>query len=309
MLHKKYSLRDIARTLSRSVSTISDELTRNSVKGIYDPFKAQQKAYVRRHAASWRGKKIVNHQKLKTFVEQNLLDGQSAEAIAGRIKHHEKRLPRISKNTIYRYLRSPYGKIIGIMLKKKKRPKNRRKKVSELKDRVFIDKRPKIIEKRLRVGDLEGDFIVSGKGGKGVLLVAVDRKLRVVFLELILEVTVDNVHAACENIKQRFPELKSLTLDNDLLFQMHKTLEKLLGVPIYFCHPYHSWEKGSVENRNKIIRQFIPKGSDLSQYDKDRVKAIEDYLNDRYLKCLKYATPKEKLTIYRKRKKSTKKQR
>jgi transposase, IS30 family len=247
----------------------------------------------------------VNHNELRKFIEQNLLDGQSPESIAGRIKHHEKQLPEVSKDTIYRFLRSPYGKIIGLKLKKKKY-KKKRPKVIQLKDRVFIDTRPAIIEKRGRVGDLELDFIVSGRGGTGVLLVAVDRKLRVVFLELILKVTIDNVHIACQRIKKQFPELKSVTLDNDLLFQMHKTLEKLLGVPIYFCHPYHSWEKGSVENRNKIIRKFIPKGSDLSQYDKDEIKAVEDYLNGRYLKCLKYTTPKEKLKQHRVRKRKQK---
>jgi IS30 family transposase len=309
LLDKNYSLRNIASVLKRSISTISEEVSRNSVKGIYDPTKAQMKAYVRRHKVSYRGKKIVNHQELKKFVEQNLLDGQSPEAISGRIEHHEKNLPNVSKNTIYRFLRSPYGKVVGLKLKKKKRPRKRRKKVTQLEDRIFIDKRSKIIEKRGRVGDLEVDFIVSGKDGKGVLMVAVDRKLRVVFLELILEVTVDNVHSSCQQIKKRFPELKSITLDNDLLFQMHKTLEEVLSVPIYFCHPYHSWEKGSVENRNKIIRQFIPKGSDLSRYDKKEIKAVENYLNDRYLKCLKYATPKEKLKKHRDRKKKIKKQR
>lgn len=308
MLQKKYSLRSIACALGRSVSTISDEIKKNSAKGEYDPQKAQLKAYTRRHRASFRGKKIVNHAELQNFVEQNLLDGQSPEAIAGRIKYHEKQLPNISKDTIYRFLRSPYGRVIGLKLKKKKYRK-KRKKVAMLEDRVFIDKRPKIIDKRGRVGDLEGDFIVSGRGGKGVLFVAVDRKIRVVFMELILKVTVDNVHAACQRIKDRFPELRSLTLDNDLLFQMHKTLETLLGVPIYFCNPYHSWEKGSVENRNKIIRQFISKGSDLSQYDDQEIKAVENYLNDRYLKCLKYAIPKEKLDLHRRRKKNTKKQR
>lgn len=309
LLHKKYPLRDIAVALRRSVSTISDEIKNNSVKGVYDPAKAQHKAYLRRHKASYRGKKIVSNNKLKRFIEKELLDGQSPEAISGRIKHHEKRLPNVSKNSIYRFLRSPHGEVIGLKLKKKKRPRKRRKKVTQLKDRVFIDKRPKIIEKRGRVGDLEIDFIVSGKDGKGVLLVAVDRKFRVCFLKLILEVTVDNVHAACQRIKKKFPELKSMTLDNDLLFQMHKTLEQLMEVPIYFCHPYHSWEKGTVENRNKIIRQFIPKGSDLSKYDDEEIKAIENYLNSRYLECLKYATPDEKLKKYRVRKKKIKKQR
>lgn len=309
MLNKKYSFRNIASALGRSVSTISDEININSVNGKYDPDKAHHKSHVRRHNASYKGKKIVSNQKLKNYVEDNLLDGQSPEAISGRIKTHEKKLPNISKNIIYEFLRSPHDKIIGLKLKKKKRPKKKRGKVVQLKDREFIDKRPKIIEKRGRVGDLEADFIVSGKGGKGVLLVGTDRKLRASFLELILDVTIDNVHEACLKIKERFPEIKSLTLDNDILFRMHKTLEKLLNIPIYFCHPYHSWEKGSVENRNKIIRQFIPKGNDLSQYDEREIREVENYLNSRYLKCLKFATPDEKLKKYRAKKKKTKKQR
>lgn len=290
------------------MSSISDEVSNNSVQEIYDPHKAQVKAYVRRHNASYRGKKIVKHDQLKKFIEQNLLDGQSPEAIAGRIRHHEQQLPNVSKDTVYRYLRSPYGKAIGLLLKIKKRPKGRVK-GSKLKDRVFIDKRPQIIAKRMRVGDGEADFIVSGKGGKGVILGVVDRKLRVVFLEIIHTPTVDEVHAAFVRIKHRFPELQTLSLDNDILFQMHQTLAKLLGVQIYFCHPYHSWEKGGIENVNKHIRKFIPKGSNLTKYSADEIQTIENFLNDRYLKCLRYATPGEKLEKYRNRKLATKKQR
>ena len=251
----------------------------------------------------------MSHDGLKKFVERNLLDGQSPEAIAGRISNHEKNLPNVSKDTIYRFLRSPYGKTIGLKLKKKKRPRGRRK-VKKLKDRVFIDKRPKIIEKRGRVGDAEGDFIVSGKSGKGVLLGVVDRKLRAVFLEIIFEVTIDEVHKAFERIKKRFPEMKTLSIDNDILFQMHRVLANLLKVKIYFCHPYHSWEKGSIENVNKGVRKFIPKGSDLSKYSRDEIQDIEDFLNNRFMKCLNYTTPKEKLKEYRKKKKkANKKQR
>jgi len=151
---------------------------------------------------------------------------------------------------------------------------------------------------------MEADFIVSGKNGRGILLVAVCRKLRVAFLELISEVSVDEVHIAFARIKKRFPEMRTLTLDNDLLFKMHKTLERLLKVKIYFCHPYHSWEKGSVENVNKQIRKFIPKGSDLSEYDRRFIQSIEVYLNERFMKCLDYATPEEKLIVYRKTKKT-----
>jgi len=288
--------------LDRAVSSISDEIRINSVNGEYNPKKAQHKAYVRRRNAGYQGKKIVMDEKLREFVDGALSDGQSPEAIAGRIKHQEKHLPFVAKDTIYKYLKSPYGKLIGIKWKKKIRHRNSRK-VSKLKDRVFIDKRPKIIEKRMRVGDMEGDFIVSGKTGKGILLTVVCRKLRVVFLELIMDVSIDEVHAAFARIKARFPEMKTLTLDNDILFRMHKTLEQLLKVKIYFCHPYHSWEKGSIENANKAIRKFIPKSSNLSKYNHEYIQSLEEHLNGRYMECLEYKTSQEKLNEYRKTKK------
>jgi len=274
------------------------------VQESYDSTKAQHKAYVRRKNVSYRGKKIVADNKLREFIDSALSDGQSPQAISGRIKYWEKHLPYVSKDTVYRYLKSPYGKLIGIKWKKKLRPKKSRK-VTKLKDRVFIDKRPKIIEKRGRVGDMEGDFIVSGRDGKGVLLTTVCRRIRTTFVELINEVTIDEVHKGFMRIKKRFPEMKTLTLDNDILFKMHKTLGKLLDVKIYFCHPYHSWEKGSIENSNMEIRKFIPKGSDLSKYDKEFIQSIEDHLNGRYMGCLKYATPEEKLVEHRKNKKNS----
>jgi len=272
------------------------------VKGIYDPHKANHKAYVRRHNASFRGKSIVRNKKLRSFVEKNLLDGQSPEGISGRLKYQEKSLPHVSKDVIYAYLRSPYGKVIGLKLQKKKRFR-KRKKVTQLKDRIFIEKRPEIIEKRKRIGDIEGDFIVSGRSGKGILLVVQDRKSRNVFLEPIYGVSIDNVHEGFLKIKARFPEMKTLTLDNDILFRMHKALEKLLGVKIYFCHPYSSREKGGIENTNKFIRKFIPKGSDISKIDEEYIHIIENKCNQRFMKCLKYKMPEEVLGEYRNRKK------
>lgn len=306
LLKKKYSLRGIGRAISRSVSAISKEIKINRVKRVYDSHKAQHKAYVRRHNASYRGQKIVNSKGLRSFVESNLLDGQSPEGISGRLKYQEKSLPYVSKDAIYQYLRSPYGKIIGLKLKKKKRPKGR-KKVTELKDRVFVDKRPKIIDSRARIGDVEADFIVSGRGGKGIILAAICRKMRVAFLEIIYDVSIDNFHKSFLKIKKRFPEMKTITTDNDVLLQMHKTLEKLLKTKIYFCHPYHSWEKGSVENLNKYIRKYIPKGSDLSRYDEEFISLVEEKCNQRFMEILKYKTPEEKLKEHRKRKIDTKK--
>ena len=234
------------------------------------------------------------NKKLREFVENKLCEDQSPEAISGRLKYQEKDLDDVSKNTIYDFLDSDYGKLIK---KKRKKIKYREKilKVNKLKDRKFIDKRPKIVEERKRIGDFEGDFIVSGKSGTGCLLVLIDRKVRYTFIEQILDISIDNVHEKLLKIKKEFKEMKTLTLDNDILFKMHKTLEKVLSTPIYFCHPYHSWEKGSVENTNKFIRKYIPKGSNISKYDKEYIKAIQDKCNERFMKCLDYLTPTEAL--------------
>jgi transposase, IS30 family len=167
---------------------------------------------------------------------------------------------------------------------------------------VFIDKRPKVINDRKRVGDVEADFIVSGKSGKGILLTVVDRKLRIAFIEKILPVSIENVHKAFLKIQKRFPEMLTISTDNDILLQKHKELGQLLRVKIYFCHPYHSWEKGSNENANGRIRKYILKGADISFYSKSFIKKVEDKLNGRFLKCLKYWTPTEALTKYRNKK-------
>lgn len=306
LLSKKYSLRNIGHALGHSVSTISTEVKNNSVRGKYVPEKAQLKAYVRRHNASFRGKSVIAVKNLRSFVEKHLLAGQSPAAISGRIKYQEKHLPYVSKDTIYRYLRSPYGKVIGLKLKKKIRPKRGAKK-KQLVDRIFIDKRPKIIEKRIRVGDMEGDFIVSGRNGRGILLVMICRKLRIAFLEIIHDVSIDEVHRSFLKIQRCFPEMKTITLDNDILFKMHKTLSTLLRIKIYFCHPYHSWEKGSVENVNKFIRRYIPKSSDLSLYNKREISLIERRCNKRFMECLNFATPDEMLNQYRKKQKNSQK--
>ena len=296
--------------LGRSVSTISDELKRNRVGGRYDPAKAHHKAYVRRIYATYQGKKIIEHQVLKKEIDARLMDDQSPVAVARRITNREKHLPSISKNAIYRYIKSVYGRRIeNHRLRRKKpwRPKRGSKK--SLSERRFIDKRPKYINERSRVGDIEADFIVSGKSGNGILLTAADRKSRASFIEQILKVTIPHVHRAFLRIKKRFPEMKTMTTDNDLLFAHHKELEKLLKIKIYFCHQYHSWEKGTIENMNGVIRRDIPKGSDISQYSKRFIRDTEAKLNRRPMQCLKDRTPQEVLDVHRKRIQRNKKHR
>ena len=238
-------------------------------------------------------------------MEKELLADQSPPNISGRIRKHEKQLAYVSKNIIYRYIKSPYGRKIEYYRAKRKNRRGGRRRVSlkQLKDRTFIDKRPEFINKRKRIGDTEADFLVSGKSGKGIILNVTDRKSRAPFIEQIIKVTIKNVHLAFKKVKKRFPELRTITTDNDLLLQRHKELEKLLGVKIYFCHPYHSWEKGTVENTNKYIRKDIPKGSDISKYSKRFIHSIEIKLQRRFMDCLNHLMPYEVIEKRRKQKK------
>lgn len=303
MKEKGYSLRNIAKTLGRSVSSISDELRRNVVDGQYDARKANHKAYVRRKDSKYQGMKVLSDDTLRKFVEEKLFDDQSPSSIAGRISTQESFRSSVSKDSIYRYIKSIHGRKIEVYRQKKKQ--RRRKRIvihPSLLNRVFIDQRPKDINTRKRFGDMEADFIVSGKGGSSILLVVVDRKSRLVFLRLIHIVKIESVHVALLEIQKKYPLMKSITLDNDILFRKHADLSLLLGIPLYFCHPYHSWEKGTVENVNKYIRRDIPKGRDLSRYSDEQIRLIEEKLNRRSMKCLNYKTPSEVVKEYLKRK-------
>ena len=249
--------------------------------------------------------KIVDDKQLRRFVDNNLYDEQSPPAISGRLKHHEKNLGYVSKTAIYDYISSIHGRKIEFFLKSvKPKRKSGPKSKGRLAGRTFIDKRPKYIQNRKRVGDAEADFIVSGRTGKGILLVLVDRKTRAAYLERILSITTKQVYLALKRIQRRFPELKTMTLDNDILFQKHKELERLLELKIYFCNPYHSWQKGQVENTNKRIRRYIPKRSNISSYSRSFIDNIEQKLNRRIMKCLKFRKPEEVLQDERRKHKT-----
>lgn len=304
MREKGYSYEDIGKALKRAPSAVWNEVSRNRTKGRYDPKKAGHKAYVRRKYATYQGKKIIENKALRVFVETNLIAGQSPEAISGRLKAgYERDLPCVSKDSIYRYLRSVYGRKIEVKIRKKKQRTRKKAKPGILDGRTFIDKRPKHVNDRTRVGDAEFDFILSGRSGCGIVLVVTDRKLRVSFLEPVYRVSIAAVHAAAARIKKRYPEWKTGTTDNDLLFARHRELEHELGIRIFFCHPYRSWEKGTIENTNGEIRKDIPKGSNVSRYSRRFFQRVEGKLNDRFMQCLKYRTPNEALQRHRDMKK------
>jgi IS30 family transposase len=302
MLKKKgYSFSEIGKAMGRSASTIYDEWKRNRVNGSYDPKRAGHKAYVRRKYAKYQGMKIVEHDALRNEIMRRLYDDQSPEAIAGCIRK-KRMLPSISKDAIYRFIASVYGRRIEAhRWKRRHGRRNRHAKSAMLANRRFIEQRPNHIDQRKRIGDAEADFIVSGKSGRGILLVVVDRKSRMTFIERIIRPSIRDVHAAFLDIKTRFSEMQTLTMDNDILFAKHEELAKLLGIRIFFCHPYHSWEKGTVENANKVIRRDVPKGSNISKGSKRFIGRLEQKLNRRPMKCLDYQSPREVLAAHRKR--------
>jgi IS30 family transposase len=304
MRRNGHSIRDIAATLGRGIGTISDELNRNKVAGEYDPKKAHHKAVVRRKESKFQGKKLVDDKALCAFVECELLKLQSPAAISGRLAAGLDNLPYVSRDTIEEYIHSVHGRRLEYQLKllkqRNRRGRKKRPLAERLQNRTSIDQRPSVIANRERVGDVEADFIVSGKTGSGYLLTVVDRKIRYGFVRKLLPVTIANMEQAFLDVKAQFPELLSITTDNDILFRHHQRLEALLGVPIYFCDPYASWQKGSIENLNKQVRKYIPKGADISPYNDEYIQFVEARLNSRFMSVLSYRTPAECLAAHRK---------
>jgi IS30 family transposase len=291
---KGYSINAVAEAIGRSKSTISEEISKNSVNGIYAPKKAQHKAYVKRKYSKYQGMKIVQDDKLRDYVEEKIKEDWSPEQVAGRLKEIDKHIKYASREAIYKYIYSAYGRQLEKYLRYKgKRRKGGKSKSASIGNRTFIDQRPEIANNRARFGDWEGDLIVSGRNGKGVLLVLHERKTRFPVIEKIMSRKTSVIN---DHIYQRtggFVCFKSLTIDSDVSFQKHQEISKIIGAPVYFCHPYHAWEKGGVENTNKWIRQYVPKGSDISRFSKKYIKEVEVKLQNRPRKCLGYKTPME----------------
>lgn len=284
-----------------AISYEINEKTRS--RRLYDSRYSGHLTYVRKHNKRTRGNTIAEHPELRKTVTDYLMDDQSPEMLSGRIKKRHKNIPGVSGRTIRKFIKSPYGRRIEAHRNKIHRRRGKRRMKFEITDKRMIDKRPKYIKDRKRIGDTEGDFIVSGKTGGGMLLVVTDLKSRAPFLERIYPVSIRTMENGFRRIKRRFPELKTVTLDNDLLFIHHKDLERKFNIKIYFCHKHSPWEKPLVENRNKLIRKYIPKGSDISRYTKYYIQKLEAKLQRRIMKCLDYKLPKEVLEEHRKRKK------
>lgn len=291
LLSKKYSLREIAKSLGRNVSTISREIKRNAVNNEYTPNKAQVKSYQRRKYCKIYLKKIIYNQKLEEFIQNSLKNNQwSPEAIAGRwnLENTEK----VSHLTIYKYLYSVIGYHFSKYLKSKRKKSKKRTFLKTDRQlipfRTWIDERPEYINLRENIGDFEGDTIVSRRGDKTSLLTLLDRKSRFLFIRKISNKKPKIVLDKLKRISKDF-NINSITFDNGVEFRDHFKL----NTKTYFCHPFSSWEKGSVEYANRLVRQFIPKKSLIKNYSYKFVANISQKLNNTPRKCLGYLTPYE----------------
>lgn len=289
-------VREIARMIGRSPSSVSEELKHNSVRKKYSRQRAELKARLRRKQSKLHCLKVAMDPELKKYVTENIENDQSPEAIAGRLKYVEKGIQYASTKSIYKFVHSVHGRKIEKHLysksvKRRGGPKRGARKTS-IDGRIMIDKRPKHVEKRKEFGHFEGDFIESGRDGKGSLLVLVERKTRYPFLVYTENKTTAHINALIAKTLHDVP-IKSLTLDNDISFQKHEELSELVDAVVFFCHAYHSWEKGTVENRNRAVRRYAPKRTDLSKVPIERFKEIETILRTRYMKCLDFNTSEE----------------
>ena len=267
---------------------------------MYDAKKAHHKAYVKRWQSKLQCMKVSMDPALKKFVINGMKnDDQSPAGMSGRLKYIEKNIQYASTKAIYNFVKSPGGRQVERHLYSKavhKKSGRKRDTPITIDGRTMIDKRPKKVDSRLEFGHYEGDFIESGRDGKGSLLVIVERKTRYPFLMYLEDRSTKNVNRAIEELLAGNP-VKSLTVDNDISLQKHEELSELINATIFFCHPQCPHEKGTIENRNKAIRRYVKKKSDLSQYPSEHFKEVERKLRDRFMECLHYKTPRESFTL------------
>ncbi len=289
--NKGYSIRKIAKALKRSPNTISYEIKQNSVNNYYDGLKADKKAHLAKRMSKFQWAKINENKRLKKYIIKKLKQGWNPDEIAGVMKLQKKDF-YASKTTIYAWLRSNRGQKYCKYLHSQKANKKKRLKKTRrvmIPDRISIYHRFRGADTRSRYGHWEEDTIVSGKKGSGALSVMVERKSRYVYIRKLQSMSPQEHLVSVSNTMKSIIKIYSITFDNGIENRYHTQL----NVPTFFCEPYSSWQKGSVENVNKMIRKYIPKGSDISQYSEEYIKWIEERINEKPRKILGYRSARE----------------
>jgi IS30 family transposase len=234
---------------------------------------------------------------MERYLRSKLKDDWSPEQIAGRMKIDKGW--SVSHEAIYQYIylnKANGGKLYKHLRHKNKKYHHRAKVYQSrgiLIDRVMIDKRPRIVEKKSRIGDLEIDTVI-GKDHHGVLVTIVDRKSKFALIQKTPSKHAEVVkEALIEMLIPLKPILKTITSDNGKEFAYHKEVSQTLATDFYFANPYHSWERGLNEHTNGLIRQYLPKKTDFTHISKEEIVMIQNKLNHRPRKSLGYKTPYE----------------
>ena len=295
------SIGDIAKAVGRDKSTISRELKRNS------PPERRRYVPCRAHARACERKTTANqHERLKNdfirqYVKDGLAQGWSPEQISGRIRidHPEQ---TINHEAIYQYIYHPQNpdrlEMIQLLRRahKKRRNKGIGRKVrrTNIPNRIPIDDRPKSVESRRHYGHWEGDSMISRKS-KVALNTLVERKSRLVLITKLPRKSAAETNRAVIGRLKKLPAKgrQTLTLDNGSENAKHEKLSAKLGIKCYFARPYASWQRGTNENLNGLIRWYLPKGTDFRKITSEQIARIEYLINSRPRKCLGYKTPLE----------------
>jgi transposase, IS30 family len=290
--HRGFLQNQIAEALERDPGTISRELARNRVGGEY--FAAQAQELTERRRRERPLKRKLDDPELNERVRRGLAQNWSPEQIAGAQKraHPEEPRRQVSARTLYTWIEQDQHREHwkSFLRRRGKRPCRRKNPTPCAAAR--IRNRPEVIERRLRLGDFEGDTIL-GPAGTGGLVTLVCRRSRFTILTKIQSKDADHVHA---RIKQRLKELaeeqrRSITFDNGTEFARCERLEKHLGMQLYFADPGCPHQRGTNENTNGLIRQYFPKGTDFRTVSHYEVSEVENLLNNRPRDCLEFETP------------------
>ena len=238
------------------------------------------------------------------FIECQLKYGNTPEIICHLLK--ERFQESVSHETLYIYIYSPKRNLKQYLLRRKtgRLPKKKARLYykgsgKNIPNRIDIDLRDKLANDRLEFGHFEADSVEScrtrGKR-KSCLTVMVDRATRYTIIRKTASLTsIQTAKSIVKAMKPLSNNIKSITYDNGKEFSKHEKINKILKTKSYFCKPYHSWEKGTVENINGLIRRFFPKGTDFDTISEEEIAYVEDWINNRPMKILHYMTPKQKL--------------
>jgi len=291
---QKCSIRHIAKVLGRSPSTLSREFKRPETvmhKGCY--YAVSTIENIRQKRLKTRKARICDNRTIREYIVKKLKLGWSPEIISNTILADIGY--SIGKDAIYDFIykgNNHYAIYLTRQhLGRKKQKKNKTKRTL-IPNRVDIDFRPLEANTREEIGHFEADTVVSCRGSKSALLVVADRVSRYTYIKRLEQKTSAQALSAIISTLTPYINLaKTITYDNGCEFCGHEKVNEKLGTHSYFCKPYHSWEKGTVENINGIIRRFFPKGTDFDTITDKQIKYVEDWINNRPMKVLKYRTP------------------